>query len=106
MTNAEKYLKDEQALMELPSKLRDYIDAQQLGYVTAIMITDFFVAEAKPTLTEDERVILRNIPINFMLYRNSVGGLELRDKDKISHYEFYMYDRLFQFIKKRRRIRD
>lgn len=61
MTNAEKYLKDAEALMELPSRLRDYIDSKQLGYVTATMITDFFVADAKPQLTDDEKAILRNI---------------------------------------------
>ena len=102
MTNAEKYLKDAEALMELPSKLRDYIDSKHLGYVTATMITDFFVADAKPQLTEDERIILRNVGKDYQRIERDDECLWVRGVDAdgfMATCYFKCYDHLFQFIK-------
>ena len=71
-----------------------------------------YLRNKKPTLTEDERVILRNIPTKYWqkICRDNYGVLEIRGEneeidfhtDNIS--DFDEYNHLFQFIKERRRI--
>ena len=116
MTNAEKYLKDGVDLADLLEKLDE--DLNWFRYEEALkgasldFIKFFNAEERKPTLTEDERVILRNIDIdnykgigrkNDTLYLvsatpNYFGG----ENDK--EVFWYCFHELFQFIKERRRI--
>lgn len=94
MTNAEKYLKD--GLENIESLIQDYFHfigciEDSNRYNT---IYQFFLNEAKPTLTEDERVILRNLHEEYKhIRRNEMGNLY------IGVDYFGMYDNLFQFIK-------
>lgn len=100
MTNAEKYLKDgvkEQLIKELS--------------IYGGELDEFFEEQVTPTLTEDERVILRNIKGKYTtLYRNDSGYLILQENSAKEigkcHVGFNEYNHLFQFIKERRRIRD
>lgn len=98
MTNTEKYLKDNVSVEEF---LQAVIEHCSKG--TKYSIETFLNEEAKPTLTEDERVILRNIDKHFYtkIFRNEC--LFLRGKHT-SDLVFTQYDHLFQFIKERGRI--
>jgi hypothetical protein len=64
----------------------------------------------KPHLTEDERVILKNLKsIHNVIGRNRDGNIQLmckepRIKDCIWHINLSCYNHLFQFIEERRRI--
>ena len=70
-------------------------------------LENFFKEQVQPTLTEDERVILRNIDKDYI---TKIG------KDEIGNIYFYwvnckqkvpqpwLKNNLFQFIKERRRI--
>ena len=112
MTNAEKYLKDNVSELELRNKLSNFI-FEELGWYEGTeetineVIADFFVEEAKSTLTEDERVILEFIK-NFDYMGRDKKGLyyKLQDED-IKEKTAVIYNlttSLFQFIKERRRI--
>lgn len=112
MTNAEKYLKD--------GETGNFVQAFSCWYYGITrelenvdkMLVQFLKAEAKPTLTADEGVILRNIDTdnykgigrkNDTLYLvsatpNYFGG----ENDK--EVFWYCFHELFQFIKERRRI--
>lgn len=112
MTNSEKYLKEGVNIDELTFKFDDwhFKNSDVIGYGEALF--RFLQAEVKPTLTEDERVILRNIPTKYWqkICRDNYGVLEIRGEDEeidlhtdnIS--DFDEYNHLFQFIKERRRI--
>jgi len=87
MTNAERYLKD--------------------GVVQNI--DDFFKQQAKPTLTEDEKVVLRNIKKDYKYIGKikflGVEVLYVSQKEKAEDFTtLSAFDHLFQFIKERRRI--
>ena len=117
MTNREKYLKDEVNIQELWKNFDDYYyknKSKESDVEKAFR--NFFEEEAKPTLTEDERVILRNIHSNenYKTYkrigRTNYGSLYLSyDLNKATAEEigelesdfdyFEMYNNLFQFIK-------
>ena len=61
----------------------------------------------KPTLTEDEKVVLRNIkPQPTHITRDFDGDLELRyeESESIRYDVLPEFNHLFQFIKERRRI--
>lgn len=65
----------------------------------------FMLEETKPTLTEDERVILRNINKNFRYISRDDSDLFISIKRHNEEEEFfYAFNHLFQFIKERRRI--
>ena len=114
MTNAEKYLKDNVNVEELRDEFVKFYHNEI--YVLELAFTKFFEAKDKPQLTEDERVILKNI-------RNDEFGkyigrgdssrentptcynLYLRGADESKAYAIgTIYSHLFQFIKERRRI--
>lgn len=112
MTNAEKYLNKEASARELREKLANWIFSE-LGYYEGTedaidtVIGDFFDTIEKPTLTEDERVILRNIDKAYRYIHREYGNLRVSLEDKgLESESFDMYDNLFQFIKERRRIRN
>lgn len=120
MTNAEKYLKDGEDVDELVKELEDYIDKkykEEYEWFHNVplyrYLNDFFNIDLnkpiKPTLTEDERVILRNIDLrNFKAIGRKDDYLYLRYTDYCYDYGetdvktltfWYMYHDLFKFIK-------
>lgn len=114
MTNAEKYLKDGVNVEELADMIAKHYDTTGDSFCVSGMIQDFFKAEVKPTLSEDERIILRNVDpreCNVIgrdkyteeLYLAYSKTAETEDRE-------YLFDvifpTLFQFIKVRRRIRN
>lgn len=118
MTNAEKYLKDGVDLADLLERLDK--DLNWFRYEEALkgasldFIKFFNAEERKPTLTEDERVILKNLRYEKGAYEYTKIGrtdldsegncdLILIDSDDESVW-WGEYGHLFQFIKERRRI--
>ena len=105
MTNKDKYLKDEADIKQLSKEIDNFVDKDlDMKY----FIPKFFEQEVKPALTEDERVILRNLPREWK-YINRIDGRvcikqELEDSTNLGIN--YLFPDLFQFIKERRRIRD
>ena len=70
-------------------------------------LREFLMKPVTPTLTEDERVILRNIDKAYRYIHREYGNLRVSLEDKgLESESFDMYDNLFQFIKERRRIRN
>lgn len=112
MTNAEKYLKEEVDINELSWELYKYLrEAEEKNREAGRQdICNFFYETIKPTLTEDERVILRNINTNNYdkVGRKISGALYLRIANEIgidsTFEDFFQDSDLFQFIKERRRI--
>lgn len=108
MTNAQKFLKDGVDIENFTNSLCRFVENWELRNG----IKNFLKKEVKPTLTADERVILRNIPTKYWqkICRDNYGVLEIRGEseeidfhtDNIS--DFDEYNHLFQFIKERRRI--
>lgn len=116
MTNAEKYIKEELVNTQGERFVYEYkewlkkqkrfssvdIDRQET------LLSKFLCEQVKPTLTEDEKVILRHINRKEIdrIGKHQCGDLILLYKDG----GFYMisknfnYDDLFQFIQPRRRI--
>ncbi|MBO7695807.1 MAG: hypothetical protein J6T10_24515 [Methanobrevibacter sp.] len=112
MTNADKYLRDGVSVEELAKAIYNYYYNDDRKLVESI--NHFFNAPVQPTLTEDEKVILRNIGkiykyifrvANNELYLCTIKGMRYYDEDdrEIGH-DFLCYSHLFQFIKERRRI--
>lgn len=114
MTNQEKYLKDGVDIEELTDIFEDWhkTHLNVVSYGEALF--RFLQVEVKPTLTEDERVILRNINTNVydVIGRDSGFDLYIAGKvdwkgNKVStrdYIEQFLKDDVFQFIKERRRI--
>lgn len=113
MTNAEKFLKDEVSAREFREKLGQFIFSE-LGFYDGTeeaideVIGDFLDMIEKPTLTEDERVILRNIQKGLfregVISRTAGNELFVFIKETGESIELYIFNHLFQFIKERRRI--
>lgn len=107
MTNAEKYLKDNVSNFEIAQSLGKYLSkevAEDDNHIKNLIMT-FFIEEATPTLTEDERVILRNLqPEITLIGRNGANELFIAIDSTNEFVDFFCYDHLFQFIKERRRI--
>jgi len=111
MINSQKYLKDELLIKDFISDYIDYCKRNKKDSVNLESLSLFFREEAKPTLTEDERVILRNIDTdnykaigrkNDMLYLVNTATIYGGEDDK--EVFWYCFHRLFQFIKERRKI--
>lgn len=123
MTNAKKYLKDGVSARKLWKKFQAYYfknKSEESDVEKAFR--NFFKQEAKPTLTEDERVILSNIMTDNYKYMHRDGNgclwvtedtwlepkkdpmlnIPYRESDNI--FWFGMYRHLFECIGKRRRI--
>ena len=102
MTNAEYYLKEGKLSEELIGKMEDFFD------VTYMSVKDFWNNTCKPTLTEDERVILRNINKKYGLIKRDnnknlyVQAVNVEDEEDWNFID--PFNHLFQFIKERRRI--
>ena len=114
MTNAEYYFKNEVSAREFRETLVQFI-FEELGFYEGTeeaideVIGDFLDMVEKPTLTGDERVILKNIDLqNFKAIGRKDDYLYLRYRDytfecgetDIKTLTFwYMYHNLFKFIK-------
>jgi len=113
-TNVDKFLKDKVNVVEFTLKFDEWHikNSDIKGYGEALF--RFLNEQVKPTLSEDERVILRNIKneeYKYIIGREDdttyqKGKLYLRSRE--SHVKAFtistLYNHLFQFIKERRRI--
>jgi hypothetical protein len=112
MTNAEKYLKNENYKKTLWYDFKNWCNDTEINCPYGIAFEEFMDSPVKPQLTEDERVILQALKIM---------GIERISRDKETdiclHYssanrygelgeKFAILNLYFQFIKERRRIRD
>ena len=106
MTNADKYKISEVQADKMSDEFAEWHqnNPDVKGYGEALY--RFFQAKVKPTLTEDEKVILRNIQLQpIAIGRDEDNDLELKYIEKGIRYDcFPEYNHLFQFIKPRRRI--
>ena len=95
MTNAEKYLKAGIDFNELLDKMEISL------CVPRYEVEMFWRKEIKPSLTCDERIILKNIQINGanMICRNIYGDLYLARKNSGNEGFLTCYNHLFKFIK-------
>ena len=104
MTNTDKYLKEGVSVEELAGKIHcALLTSSESAFSYKVVIKKFFNAPITPKLTEDERVILRNIDKDLKTISRYDNGLYLHFAKQGKMY-FYMYNHLFQFIKERRRI--
>ena len=119
MTNAEKYLKDNVSVEEFASAIVRHkagrITNENIIKHEIEDIVNWLNTPITPTLTEDERVILRNIKLlpqnKYVIGRTPTGWQDIYIK-KVPREEFSedtllyfpIYNHLFQFIKERRRI--
>ena len=100
MTNAEKYLKDGVSVNELCYELSSYCSSIKFNGFTARKLEGFFNRPVKLRLTEDERVILRNLqPEITLIGRTGANELFIAIDSTDEFVDFYCYDHLFQFIK-------
>ena len=105
MTNADKYLKD-----GVKNEFIKEVNSEMDLYGGQFNVEKFLSYEIKPTLTEDEKVILRNLPKDAdSIGRDSDGELEIKminqnNCNDFGYDWFGWYDKLFQFIQPRRRI--
>lgn len=108
MTNKDKYLKEGVSVEELAKDITKFIaEGYPDSFIFPKSIEDYFKAETKPTLTEDERVILRNIDKENATHIKRDNGLKFIDKNEyVKEYYELPFNSLFQFIKERRRIRN
>lgn len=78
--------------------------------IAVLVDEDFTIIQPKPTLTEDEKVILRNLNKRYKyINREEYGGLRVSETKPIysksmkeyyySGFDTFIYDNLFQFIK-------
>ena len=119
MTNADKYLKDGVNVIDFACNFANYLHNHQGELLShnkkapREQLYEFLASEVKPTLTEDEKVILRNAhsPNGTVLYyigRDKKGTstrlLYVRTKYDLFQYDWGYFENLFQFIKPRRRI--
>ena len=102
MTNKDKFLKDGVSVEEFIQKLTNHINKTQKS--TYEKIKEFLEQPAQ-ILTEDERVILSNIDTFIVerIGRNKESHLYLWIGKENKHI-FVGFDKLFQFIRERRRI--
>ena len=111
MTNGDKYLKDGVDVKQLSREMFNFLVDDDIPL--KIHIELFFAQPIKPTLTEDEKVILRNIPKDYVKIRRAkwiidekrmnYGQLEIVD-DEGKYWTLCILSHLFQFIQPRRRI--
>jgi len=105
MTNANKYLKEGVDVRKLAEELYNYLTNIETEGAITETIEHFFGASCKPTLSEDEKVILRNINDMYVIIRRDDGGELYFDRsDGYCFNSVRIFNHLFQFIQPRRRI--
>lgn len=98
MTNSEKYLKDGVNRYQFAKEIQDCF-GEEIPLVDETIL-DWLADDSKPTLTEDERAILRHLKGFYYIYRTGTGELEATNKEHTwCGYELYLDDDVFQFIK-------
>lgn len=105
MTNAEKYLKDGVDVKEFKTQLRRYLSSKGFNDLSTgdycFEICCFLKVEAKPTLTEDEKVILRHRPVDFeYIGRDSLGLYISQFDDRAGSYCYWSFTNAFNNIAK------
>ena len=106
MTNGEKYLKDEVEAKEIWHKYQEFLMNNDKTE-NACTFVEFMEEQSKPTLTEDERVILRNIDKTYTHISRTYGDIWVGIGEETADSEckrVCVFNHLFQFIKERRRI--
>lgn len=106
MTYADKYLKDGVDVKEFNKELfKNCVTGELFNYINTTAVINWLNSEVKPTLSEDEKVILKHINKRFnTIQRNDFGYLILTENGCKSIGEamcsFSFYNDLFQFIEK------
>ena len=111
MTNAEKFLKDGVSEYDFVDFVFNEgnirLDAKEdCTYIGALDLLHLLQQQADPILTEDGRVILRNMIIGVEIEtigRDMQGNLFVLNKDNSIEY-ITVYNHLFHFIRPRRKI--
>lgn len=111
MTNAEKFIGDEDLIDTFIDEFNEFACKQDWDleyHCLKERLVEFFKQERTPTLTEDERVILRNINKQFIkIGRDDMNNIYFVFEEttgKEVKYYANVFDNVFQFIKERRRI--
>lgn len=112
MTNAELYIGDEDLIDQFIDEFNKFACKQDWDlehHYLKERLVEFFKQERTPTLTEDERVILRNINKDYKYIgrKKFLGqGYMYVSQKEIGDYftPLIPLEHLFQFIKERRRI--
>ena len=117
MTNADKYLKDGVDVIDFTCKFANYLHNHQGELLShnkkapREQLYEFLASKVKPTLSEEEKVILRNLPKKYeFIGRNNHSILQLSKISKIKEDCYCdeeideLFNHLFQFIQPRRRI--
>lgn len=103
MTNADKYNISEVQADKMSDEFAEWHqnNPDVRGYGEALY--RFFQAKVKPTLTEDEKVILRSIDIE---HYQRIGRVKkgLYVANAVTRYYIKPFEPAFQFIQPRRRI--
>lgn len=103
MTNAERFIGDEDLIDTFIDEFNEFACKQDWDleyHCLKERLVEFFKQEVKPTLTEDERAILRHLKGFYYIYRANTGELEATNKEHTwCGYELYFDDDVFQFIK-------
>jgi hypothetical protein len=98
MTNAEKYLKDGVRIYDfLVNYAKWYVDKHHRLVVTT-PLEDFLRDECKPTLSEDEKVILSNLCNCIIKIGRYDNRICLIDRENLHEELWYLQDGLFPFI--------
>lgn len=98
MTNAERYLKNENYTKDFIRDYMIYCERKKQDSVNLESLSSFFREQVQPTLTEEERVILKNIGEDCISLMRVNGAIFFHTEGK------GIFPKLFQFIKERRRI--
>lgn len=111
MTNADKFLKDDtdggEFVKELVKKISYFDSCRYYSEEMEHEIVMFLEEQVIPKLTEDERVILRNIDKQEYFYigrADDVTDNLYLVNDRHGRVDIDMFNELFRFIKERRRI--
>lgn len=100
MTNKDKYLKDGVDVEELRKEFEDWYAITRRANTPANYLVEFLNETVKPTLSEDEKVILRNIDKKIKyITRDKSGYLYITEQSfSMLALSFSIYNHLFQFI--------
>lgn len=107
MTNAEVYIGDEDLIYTFIDEFSEFACEQDCDFKYHYLketLVRFFKKERKPTLTDDERVILRNLWHRFDIIKRLESGLLVVEYQGLTRADINIFDHLFKFIKERRRI--
>ena len=100
MTNAEKYLKNENYKKTLWYDFKNWYNSIKCTCAYGVAFEMFMNEQIKITLTEDEKIILKNVNGKMKtISRDKDGYLMLHTELHVSDYDFFGYNHLFQFIK-------